>query len=129
VAEARSTRLGRGRRVGNPSYTLTVRSGAKVQKARHENLGAALDAMESTGTELSAEVHAQPVGGSLIRRIEPVQQVVARLELRGPGRLRAGVDVRGDGSSEAYTGRVRRRLVELRAGEDAYGALRRILRS
>jgi hypothetical protein len=114
--------------VARGSYTLTVRSRAKVDKERHENLGAALDAMERTGTELSGEVDARPVGGSVIRRIEPVQQVVARLELRGPGRLRAGVDVRGDGSSEAYTGRVRRRLVEQRADEDAYDALRRALK-
>jgi hypothetical protein len=110
-------------------YTLTVRSGAKVDKERHEDLDGALDAMERTGTELSDHADAKPLGGSLIRRIEPVQQVVARLELKGPDGLRAGVDVRGDGSSEAYTGRVRRRLVEQRAGEDAYGALRRALRS
>jgi hypothetical protein len=114
--------------VGRGSYTVTVRKGAKVEKARHESIRAALDAMERTGTQLSREADARPVGGSLIRRIEPVQQVVARLELRGPGRLRAGVDVRGDGSSEAYTGRVRRQLVEQRAGENAYGALRRALR-
>ena len=88
-----------------------------------------MGAVEEHGRELERGADARPVGGSLIRRIEPVQQVVARLELRGPGRLRAGVDVRGDGSTEAYTGRVRRRLVEQRTGEDAYGALRRELRS
>ena len=108
-------------------FTLTIRQGPKVTRERYAELDAAVGAVEERGRELERGVDAQPVGGSLIRRIEPVQQVVARLELRGPGRLRAGVDVRGDGSSEAYTGRVRRRLVEQRRGEDAYGALRRAL--
>jgi hypothetical protein len=110
-------------------YTLTIRQGPKVTRERYAELEEAMGAVEEHGRELERGADARPVGGSLIRRIEPVQQVVARLELRGPGRLRAGVDVRGDGSSEAYTGRVRRRLVEQRPGEDAYGALRRELRS
>jgi hypothetical protein len=110
-------------------YTLTIRQGPKVTRERYTELEEAMGALEEHGRELERGADARPVGGSLIRRIEPVQQVVARLELRGPGRLRAGVDVRGDGSSEAYTGRLRRRLVEQRPGEDAYGALRRELRS
>jgi hypothetical protein len=109
-------------------YTLTIRRGPKVSKERFADLADALRFMEERGRELERAADARPVGGSLIRRIEPVQQVVARLELSGPGRLRAGVDVRGDGSSEAFTGRVRRRLVEQRKGEDAYSALRRALK-
>ena len=108
-------------------YRLTVRSGGRVRKERFRDLGAALGAMEERGREVERGTDAHAVGGKLIRRIEPVQQVVARLELAGPGRLRAGVDVRGNGSSEAFTGRLRRRLVEQRRGETAYDALRRAL--
>jgi hypothetical protein len=108
-------------------YTLTVRSGAKVRKERHEGLDAALAAMERIGRELADGASARTVGGTLIRKIEPVQQVVGRIELSGPGRLRGGVDVRGDGSSEAFMGRIRRSLVEQRRGESAYEALRRAL--
>jgi hypothetical protein len=113
--------------VADESYRLTVRSGARVRKERYPDLDSALAAVERIGTELADGAEARPAGGSLIRRIEPVQQVVGRIELAGPARLRAGVDVRGDGSSEAFTGRVRRKLVEQRRGEDAYGALRREL--
>jgi hypothetical protein len=110
------------------AYTLIVRVRGKVRKERHDQLKAALEAMRREGEQLADSADAEPEGGGLMRRIDPVQQVVARLELKGPGGLRAGVDVRGDGSSEAFTGRVRRQLVEQRRGEDAYRALRRTLR-
>ena len=108
-------------------YTLTVRAGAKVRKQQHLGLDEALRELELEGRELEAGADGRPEGGTLIRRLEPVQIVVARLELSGPRRLRAGVDVRGDGSSEAFTGRLRRRVVEQRDGESAYDALRREL--
>ena len=108
-------------------YKLVVRREGEVRKERHEQLESALDAVERIGAELADAADARPVGGSVLRRIDPVQQVIGRVELRGPRRLRAGVDVRGDGSSEAYTGRVRRELIEQRDGESAYDALRRQL--
>lgn len=60
------------------------------------------------------------------REFEPAQQVAARAEVSGPRRLRAGIDLRGDGSAQAWTGRFVRRLIEVEPGEDAYGALRRV---
>ena len=111
---------------GKP-FKLVVRSGGEVRKGGYQELSTALDAIERACAELADGAEARPVGGMLVRRLAPVEQVVGRVELRGPGRLRAGVDVRGDGSSEAFTGRVRRRLVEQRDGESAYDALRREL--
>jgi hypothetical protein len=107
------------------AYTLTTRAGARVRKRRHADLDGALAELEREGRELEADADEPAQGGGLIRRLEPVQIVVARLELSGPRGLRAGVDVRGDGSSEAFTGRFRRRVVDQRDGESAYDALRR----
>jgi hypothetical protein len=109
-------------------YKVTVRHGPRVRKERFDDLASALHAMERAGRELERNANRGAVDVKLLRRFEPVQQVAARIELSGPARLRAGVDVRGDGSAEGYTGRVRRRLVEQRKGESAYDALRRALR-
>ena len=108
-------------------YTLMVRAGARVRKEHHPDLGDALAALEQEGRVLEESADGRAEGGTLIRRLEPVQIVIGRLELAGPGRLRAGVDVRGDGSSEAFTGRFRRQVVEQRGDESPYDALRREL--
>jgi hypothetical protein len=113
-------------------WRLTVRSGPRVTRQRFDDFDAALDALRARAMELSDEPPSGPVDAK-IRRFEPVQQVAARLELAGPERLapsvRAGIDVRGDGSAEAFLGRVRRELIEPRGGEDVYGALAREVRS
>jgi hypothetical protein len=109
------------------AYTVTVRAEGTPHKHRFEALDDALAGLEREGRELATSSDHRSYGGTVIRRLDPARIVVARLELSGPRRLRAGVDVRGDGSSEAFTGRVRRRVVEQRDGESAYDALRREL--
>ncbi len=109
------------------AWKVTVRAGPRVEHLRFEQLETALDTLESRGRELASSSRT-PVSTPL-RNFEPAQQVAARLELVGPQRLmpsfRGGVDIRGDGSSQAYIGQVRRRLLEPRRGENAYQTLRR----
>ena len=109
-------------------WKLTVRSGSEVKRSSFDDVERALDALEARGGELAKTAPRQVVDTKL-KQFEPVQQVVARLELSGPERFvpsfRAGVDVRGDGSVEAYRGRVRREVLEERKGETVYAALRR----
>jgi hypothetical protein len=88
-------------------------------------LGEALEAVESRGRELQRTTRSKPVDTKVLGRFEPAQQVAARLELSGPRGLRAGLDVHGDGSASAYTGRLRRRAVEERREESVYESLRR----
>jgi len=109
------------------AYRVVVRRSGKVDKLQAGTLDAALDLLEH---EARAAANG-PRRGTVdlrVRQFEPVQQVSTRVELRGGG-VRAGVDVRGDGSAEAWTGRVRRTLIEPRDGEDAFAALRRLLQS
>jgi hypothetical protein len=110
------------------SYRLVIRRRGRTEKQDHATLTAALDALEAELRAAATVVaKSRRTEKGLGREYAPEQQVAVRGELRGPGRLRAGIDVRGDGSAEAYTGRVRRELVEQRPREDAYQALRRTL--
>ena len=109
------------------AWKVTERVRGKVNREAFESIDAALADVEKRAEERAQEADAAPEGGGLMRRIDPVQQVVARIELAGPRRLRVGIDVRGDGSTEAWTGRFRRDVVEPRAGENAFTALRRAL--
>jgi hypothetical protein len=107
-------------------YTLTVRSGPKVEHQRFDSLEPAIDALEHEMRARSQTEHRATVD-LRYREFTPVQQVAVRGELSGPRGLRAGIDLRGDGSAEAFTGRVRRRLVEQQDDESPYDALRRVL--
>ena len=108
-------------------WHVIVRTGPRVQRLRAGTLGEALDALE-TETRAAATTTRRGTIDVRVRKFEPADQVATRAELRGPG-TRAGFDVRGDGSVQAWTGRIRRRLVEPADGETAYDALRSALQS
>ncbi len=108
-------------------WTVKVRAGPRVERTKHDSLDAAIAALEERARELAGGAPGKTVKVPLMRDFEPVKQVIARLELSGPGRTHGGVDVRGDGSSEAFTGRLRRAVIEQRRGESPYDALRRTL--
>jgi hypothetical protein len=104
------------------SYRVTVRRGPKVERSKHESLDEALVVVE-------ADARTAPRRGSVVfisRHYEPEDLVAVRIELKGSG-VRAGLDVRGDGTVVAWTGRIRRAVIEPRPGESPYAALRRTL--
>jgi hypothetical protein len=108
-------------------WRVTVRTGPKVERVTAETLAEALDAVE-LHARAAANTERRPRVDTRVRRYEPGDQVAVRAELRGPG-VNAGLDVRGDGSVEAWTGRIRRRPLEPRDDETPYEALRRTLQS
>jgi hypothetical protein len=113
------------------SYTVTVRNGPRVTRERCPTVAAAVDLLEERLSSLGAEAR-RTTAKAFLRELEPGAQVSARGEISGPGdrplgRLHAGADIRGDGSVEAYRGRVRRELIPREPGETAFDALRRAL--
>jgi len=108
-----------------PVWRIVVRNGPKVEKLRAEGLEEALDLVEREARALSAGPGRRAVS-LRAREFTPQQQVAGRVELAGPG-VRAGIDVRGDGAAEAWTGRLRRQVVEQEERESPYDALRRVV--
>jgi hypothetical protein len=111
-------------------FRLTVREGPRVSRARHERLEQALEDLAAHVSRLG-ELSPRAAIDLPTRTFEPIAQVIARAELSGPQRLlprvRAGIDVRGDGSAEAWTGRTSRQVVEQEDGESPMAALWRVL--
>jgi hypothetical protein len=111
-------------------WKLTVRVGPKVERTTYGDRDEALDALGARVRELARAAPGKAVDLKY-RKYTPEEQVSARLELAGPERLlpsvRAGIDVRGDGSTQPFIGRVRRQLIKPHKGESAAQALRRAL--
>jgi hypothetical protein len=108
------------------TWRVTVRAGGRVERETLDSLDSALDALEERTRAASV-----PAPRTIARRWAPEDQIAARAELAGPERwrpaVRGGIDVRGDGALQAWTGAPERRAIEPAAGEDAYAALRRAL--
>jgi hypothetical protein len=110
------------------SWQLITRLGPRVERARFATADEAFAALEEHCRAIANTSRREAVKVAK-RTYEPVAQVQARAELRGPRGAVGGVDVRGDGSAEAFTGRIRKRVVAQEKGESAYDALRRMLSS
>ncbi len=104
------------------SYKVKIRIGPTVERHTAESLDAAV----AVARERLTAARPRATVKLPLREIAPVAQVAARAEIAGGGR-HGGLDVRGNGDVEAWTGRLRRRVVEPRARESAYEALRRAL--
>jgi hypothetical protein len=106
-------------------YVLTLRREGATGKQRFDSLEEALDRLELEARAFAA-TERREARRALTRTYEAVQLVALRASLSG-SRIAAGVDVRGDGSAEAWTGRFRRSVLAQRDGESPYDALRRVL--
>ncbi len=106
-------------------FKLTIREGSSVDSSYFASLEGALAELEAQLVEVAARTDLAPTH-VFKREVAPVAQIAARGLVHGRG-VHGGVDVRGDGSTEAWTGRWVRAVVERRRKESAYAALRRVL--
>lgn len=99
-----------------------------MEHVEFDDLGEAVAAMRARALEIRAD--APPKTSSVLGRYAPADQVCARLQLVGPGRLRrpaAGVDVRGDGTFMPFCGGVRREELDPSGHDTPFDLVRETL--
>jgi hypothetical protein len=109
-------------------WKLTVRSEGEVAHEEFEELTQAVARMRERALELRAAAPPRPL--SFPRVFKPEDQVTARLQLSGPGRLRrptAGVDLRGDGTFVPYRGGLRREELDPSHDDTPFDTVRETL--
>ena len=98
---------------------VTVRDGPAGEQARAEELADALDLVEREGRALAAGRGAGARAAARAHVRAARSRSPARVELAGRAACAAGVDVRGDGAAEAWTGRIRRAAGRAAQARDA----------
>jgi hypothetical protein len=106
-------------------WKVTFRHGSSVGREKFETLDEAIAEARRRVAEVQREDRLPPV--SMLRDFTPEQQVQARIEISGPGLIRApegGIDVMGDGNAIAYTGAIRKRQIAVDSLDEALENLR-----
>ena len=104
---------------------MTVRHGSSVGREKFGTLDEAIADVRRRVDEIRREDRLPPI--SMLRDFSPSEQVAARIEVSGPGLIRApegGIDVMGDGHAIAYMGAIRKRQIEADSLEEAFDELR-----
>jgi hypothetical protein len=114
--------------VARPSWKLTVRNGAEVDREGYDDLDEAVATMRERALAIRAE--GPPKSTNLGRKFEPKDQVTARLELSRGGFLHkqaAGIDVRGDGTFTPFRGGLRREELDPSGHDTPFDLVRETL--
>jgi hypothetical protein len=110
------------------SWKVTVRHGSSVGREKFGTLDEAIADARRRVEEIRRGDRLPPV--KMLREFTPAQRVHARIEISGPGLIRApegGIDVMGDGNAIAYTGAIRKERIEADSLEEAFERLGKAL--
>jgi hypothetical protein len=106
------------------SWKVTVRHGSNVGREKFGTLDEAIHDARRRVEEIRRDGALPPI--TVFKKHTPDQRVAARIEISGPGLIRApegGIDVMGDGSVIAYSGAVRKERIEADSLDQAFERL------
>jgi len=109
-------------------WKVTVRHGSSVGREKFDSLDEAIADTRRRVEEIRRGDRLPHI--SMLREFTPQEQVHARIEISGPGLIRApegGIDVMGDGTAIAYTGAIRKEQIEADSLDEAFDRLGRAL--
>jgi hypothetical protein len=106
------------------SWKVTVRHGSSVGREKLPTLDEAIAEARRRVEEIRREDRLPAV--TMLREFTPAERVAARIEISGPGLIRApegGIDVMGDGHAIAYAGAIRKERIEADSLDEAFERL------